>query len=319
MKKFFYSFIATAAFVAMPAMAQDAQETVSDFENIPTVKFNPDGFYRGDSLDVNGKKVEGTPMPWDPKSLFWVCDYEQAPITYDLIFNHSVTKYGVFDSTTGIGVSKVSDNTYKYKTGDYANIVGGGYKSETFGVVMGKKVGFTIAKGSRIKGLYLTNNMRVVDIMKKGKYGGKGKLSKEGDFFKVIIQGAKFDKKGNDEEIDGATVEVMLGEFKNGAIQLLDTWKYIDLSSFPAEAQRIIFKFDGAKESYGDYTVIDEKCCIDNVTTVAVAAGIENVANNANAVEVARYNVNGARLNTPQRGVNIVKMSDGTTRKEIIK
>lgn len=61
MKKIFYSIIATAAFVAMPAMAQDAQETVSDFENIPTVKFNSDGFYRGDSLDVNGKKSRRYP------------------------------------------------------------------------------------------------------------------------------------------------------------------------------------------------------------------------------------------------------------------
>lgn len=34
---------------------------------------------------------------------------------------------------------------------------------------------------------------------------------------------------------------------------------------------------------------------------------------------LGRYNASGQRLNTPQKGINIIKYSDGTTKKVIIK
>ncbi len=36
-------------------------------------------------------------------------------------------------------------------------------------------------------------------------------------------------------------------------------------------------------------------------------------------VEVARYTVNGIRISQSQKGINIIKMSDGTVKKGIIK
>ena len=54
------------------------------------------------------------------------------------------------------------------------------------------------------------------------------------------------------------------------------------------------------------------------VVTVGVS-GIEGVETDDNAVEVARYDIHGRLLSEPTRGINIVKYSDGTTRKEIIK
>ena len=48
--------------------------------------------------------------------------------------------------------------------------------------------------------------------------------------------------------------------------------------------------------------------------------GIEDVnAAGSNAAEVARYNVNGVQLSAPQKGLNIVKYSDGTTKKVVVK
>ena len=48
--------------------------------------------------------------------------------------------------------------------------------------------------------------------------------------------------------------------------------------------------------------------------------GIESVAStDNNATETTRYDLNGRRLSQPAQGVNIVKMSDGTTRKEMVK
>lgn len=51
----------------------------------------------------------------------------------------------------------------------------------------------------------------------------------------------------------------------------------------------------------------------------AGASGIESIGNNDNgATVVARYAADGTRLSAPQKGLNILKMSDGTTRKVIV-
>ncbi len=48
-------------------------------------------------------------------------------------------------------------------------------------------------------------------------------------------------------------------------------------------------------------------------------AGVEGVMGDTNAVEMARYDIHGRLLSAPVKGINIVKMSDGSTRKEIVK
>ena len=54
-----------------------------------------------------------------------------------------------------------------------------------------------------------------------------------------------------------------------------------------------------------------------------IVEGIENavksVETDAKAEETERYNIGGQRINSPQKGLNIVKMSDGTTRKVVVK
>lgn len=52
---------------------------------------------------------------------------------------------------------------------------------------------------------------------------------------------------------------------------------------------------------------------------VTGSTGIENVNNSSEATVVARYNVNGVQIAAPVKGINIVKMSDGTTRKVLVK
>ena len=48
-------------------------------------------------------------------------------------------------------------------------------------------------------------------------------------------------------------------------------------------------------------------------------AGVEGVMGDTNAVEMARYDIHGRLLSAPVKGINIVKMSDGTTRKEFVR
>lgn len=52
---------------------------------------------------------------------------------------------------------------------------------------------------------------------------------------------------------------------------------------------------------------------------VTGSTGIEDVTTGTEATVVARYNVNGVQIAAPVKGVNILKMSDGTTRKVLVK
>ena len=53
--------------------------------------------------------------------------------------------------------------------------------------------------------------------------------------------------------------------------------------------------------------------------TVTQATGITGTQTSADIREIARFTIDGKRINQPQRGVNIVKYSDGTVKKVIVK
>lgn len=55
-----------------------------------------------------------------------------------------------------------------------------------------------------------------------------------------------------------------------------------------------------------------------NIAVVDKSTGIENVVT-GNAVVEGIYNINGMRLNSLQKGLNIIKMSNGTTKKVMVK
>ena len=68
--------------------------------------------------------------------------------------------------------------------------------------------------------------------------------------------------------------------------------------------------------SYYTYVIADEWHKFDKIQEIA---GVESVEFNNNAIEIARYDIHGHLLTQPTQGINIVKYSDGTTRKEIVK
>ena len=47
--------------------------------------------------------------------------------------------------------------------------------------------------------------------------------------------------------------------------------------------------------------------------------GIESIKTDVEATEVARYDLQGRKIDKPQKGINIIRYSDGTTRKVVIK
>lgn len=53
--------------------------------------------------------------------------------------------------------------------------------------------------------------------------------------------------------------------------------------------------------------------------TITQATGITGTQTSADVREIARFTIDGKRINQPQRGINIVKYSDGTVKKVIVK
>ena len=50
-----------------------------------------------------------------------------------------------------------------------------------------------------------------------------------------------------------------------------------------------------------------------------IETGIKTVPTSASAIEVERYTTGGTRIASPQKGINIIKMSDGTVKKVLVK
>ena len=55
------------------------------------------------------------------------------------------------------------------------------------------------------------------------------------------------------------------------------------------------------------------------MTFMKTTTGVQSLKVNTEIAEKARYNINGQRLTRPEKGINIVQMSDNSARKEVVK
>ena len=55
------------------------------------------------------------------------------------------------------------------------------------------------------------------------------------------------------------------------------------------------------------------------MTFTKSTTGVQGLRVNTKIAEKARYNINGQRLTRPEKGINIVQMSDNSARKEVVK
>ena len=84
-------------------------------------------------------------------------------------------------------------------------------------------------------------------------------------------------------------------------------------NSFYPVYDAILFIPEGTKDAY------TTAMGWEYFTNIQEFAGIDNIEADSNAIEIARYDIHGRLLSEPTKGINIVKYSDGTTRKEIVK
>ena len=70
---------------------------------------------------------------------------------------------------------------------------------------------------------------------------------------------------------------------------------------------------NGTKDAYANATEWNK------FTNIQEIASVETVKTDNDNIEIARYDINSRLLNEPTKGINIVKFSNGTKRKEIVK
>ncbi|MBQ6682142.1 MAG: leucine-rich repeat domain-containing protein [Prevotella sp.] len=89
----------------------------------------------------------------------------------------------------------------------------------------------------------------------------------------------------------------------------------IDENTFTNRANATLYVAKGSKDAYKAADYWKE---FKQIIEVAVTA-IKAVEADGQAAEAVRYTLDGKRISTPERGINIIRMSDGTIRKVLVK
>lgn len=318
MKKI-YSYSLVAAFVAAllsvssVANAQDNSEvtvkdaTVATFEDLT---LEPESHWAGPA--DNAEEVSGA---YGPE---WVGTFKSG--SYEFVNSVNPT-YG---SWMGCSYSNMTATSFEsYDKDQWNSAAGHGANgSANYCVLYGNSIPnmpMEVIKvadapdGRVVKGMNITNSAWVVECVKNG--NGAANKFKQGSWFKVIFTGTKADKST-------ASVEYYLADYRSeneADWTCLTDWAWLDLSSL-GKVVSLSISFDGTDKSYG-YLNTSTYVCIDNVGCEKnVSTGI--TANKWNCVElreVARFSADGKRISAPQKGLNIIRMSDGSTRKVVVK
>ena len=321
MKKI-YSYSLSAAFIAAllsvssVANAQDNSEvtvkdaTVATFEDLT---LEPESHWAGPA--DNAVEVEGK---WGSKNM--VGTFKSG--AYEFV-NSFTPKWS---SWTGCSYSNMTATSFaSYATDQWNSAAGHGAEgSANYGVIYGSstpneqmeiiKVLDGDAEGRIIKGMNITNSAWTVECVKNG--NGSAQKFKKDSWFKVTFTGVKADKST-------ASVDYYLADYRSAneaEWTCLTDWAWVDLSSL-GKVVSLNVCFDGTDTGdYGlntsTYVCIDNVGCAKNVNTGIAHIGSNNMVE---VYEVARFTLDGKRISAPQKGINIVRMSDGTTRKVVVK
>ena len=305
------AFVAALLSVSSVANAQENSEvtvkdaTVATFEDLT---LEPESSWWGPA--DNAEEVAGA------YGTEWVGTFKSG--SYEFV--NSVNP--AWGSWMGCSYSNMTATSFEsYEKDQWNSAAGhGAAGSANYGVIYGSSTPMEIIKvldgdteGRIIAGMNITNSAWVVECVKNG--NGAANKFKQGSWFKVIFTGTKADKST-------ASVDYYLADYRSeneSEWTCLTDWDWIDLSSL-GKVVSLSISFDGTDKSYGylntsTYVCIDNVGCEKNVST-GIAA---NKWNSVELREVARFSADGKRISAPQKGLNIIRMSDGSTRKVVVK
>ena len=285
---------------AIQAVAEADAKTAT-FEEMA---LNTESFWNGS--DMKGK---------EEKDAYGTSTYHNTFVSGSYRFNNNYSPaYGGYWS--GFAVSNQTATTFSNYADQYHSATGKGVDdSNNFAVVYpyGQTIDVLFKEdGDIIRGFYLTNSANDVNAYLNGDGMTTGSF-KTGDWCKLTITGTHADGTT-------ATVDAYLADYRSEnetEHYYLNTWKWVDLTTL-GKVTKVSFAMTSSRNNdYGMTT--PTYFCMDNFNGTPTTNDIQHPANASNATETARYALDGKRLNAPQKGVNIIRMSDGTTRKVIVR
>ena len=148
--------------------------------------------------------------------------------------------------------------------------------------------------------------------LKDGSYGQQGDYCKY--IFEDVLVGSSYKNKGTQYSKDienlGGFVDVVPGETAVATYTLtLPTKDPLRHAVAKAHVAVVAMVLDTATGR----VMNADKCYLDKTPTA-----VEQITT-SEKMEAARYNAAGQRLDAPQRGLNMVRFSDGTVRKEVVR
>ena len=223
------------------------------------------------------------------------------------------------------GYANRTDTKFESLDDQWNNVVGGGYDgSANYGVAyvadfMGP-CSITVLGDEPVvvPGFYITNSSYVYAAIKDGNGAKQFGL---GDWFKLTITG--FD---GDDNVTG-TKEFYLADLRDAATAyIIDDWRYVDLSGLGAVKK---LNFTLSSTDNGDWGMnTPAYFCFDNFgaegeevlpekNVEITSTAIKSLTTSLSTSTI--YDVNGRQMSKLQKGVNIIRMSDGTMRKVMVK
>ena len=128
-------------------------------------------------------------------------------------------------------------------------------------------------------------------------------------------------EENQEVKVDLATVCSDADNFQAAIIKTVKDVSKANIVTATVKDGKLVVK--GLKEGS---TVVTLNFCSNGISTkttvrffVTKATGITGTQTSADVREIARFTIDGKRINQPQRGINIVKYSDGTVKKVIVK
>ena len=128
-------------------------------------------------------------------------------------------------------------------------------------------------------------------------------------------------EENKEVKVDLATVCSDADNFQAAIIKTVKDVSKANIVTATVKDGKLVVK--GLKEGS---TVVTLNFCSNGISTkttvrffVTKATGITDTQTSADVREIARFTIDGKRINQPQRGINIVKYSDGTVKKVIVK
>ena len=128
-------------------------------------------------------------------------------------------------------------------------------------------------------------------------------------------------EENKEVKVDLATVCSDADNFQAAIIKTIKDVSKENIATATVKDGKLIVK--GLKEGS---TVVTLNFCSNGISTtttvrffVTKATGITDTQTSADVREIARFTIDGKRINQPQRGINIVKYSDGTVKKVVVK